>query len=105
MKTEKPSPLEKAVELVGLCKLSGLCGVRYQSFNKWLRQGRFPYTELAGVTHYAAAIEQATNGQVTQEELFDWSFPKRLNKPCCGGDVSKGYINSIATDRYVGVSA
>lgn len=100
-----PTPLEKAVNIVGLCKLSALCGVRYQSFNKWLKQGRFPYTELAGVTHYAAAIEQATGGQVTQEELFDWSFPHRLNKPCCNGNIAQGYVKSIAAERGVGANA
>ncbi len=36
---------------------------------KWARSGRMPRTEWTGETQYSLAIERATHGAVTREEL------------------------------------
>jgi DNA-binding transcriptional regulator YdaS (Cro superfamily) len=85
------TPLETAVEIVGLGKLAVACGIRYQSLSRWIQWKRLPYTELSGETRYAERIELATSGQVSAETLLDWSFPNRICK--CSEDDSQ-YSNS-----------
>ncbi|MFM0270134.1 hypothetical protein PQQ59_06085 [Paraburkholderia aspalathi] len=44
--------------------------VTYQAVKKWAAKGRLPRTEWTDETHYAAAIEQLTGGQVLRERLL-----------------------------------
>lgn len=44
--------------------------VTYQAVKKWAARGRLPRTEWTGESHYAAAIEQITNGIVSQSDLL-----------------------------------
>jgi len=62
--------ISKAVEIVGLAELARKLGVTYQAIRKWEKKGRLPRTEWTGETAYAAAIEQATQGKVTKEQLL-----------------------------------
>lgn len=52
-------PITKAIEVVGLGKLAGVCGVTYQAIRKWERAGRLPRTEWTGETNYARKIAAA----------------------------------------------
>lgn len=47
------------------------CGVSPMAVSRWWDQGCLPRTDLLGMTHYAAAIETATDGLVTADELHD----------------------------------
>lgn len=67
---EAPTPLQVAIDQVGLTQLAKACGVSHQAVRKWQRQGRLPRTEWTGETAYAAAIEQATAGEVKRDVLM-----------------------------------
>jgi len=67
---EAPTPLQAAIDRVGLTQLAKACGVSHQAVRKWQRQGRLPRTEWTGETAYAAAIEQAAAGAVKREQLM-----------------------------------
>lgn len=67
---EAPTPLKVAIDQVGLTQLAKACGVSHQAVRKWQRQGRLPRTEWTGETAYAAAIEQATAGEVKRDVLM-----------------------------------
>lgn len=64
------TPLDQAVELLGLQPLARLCEVSYQAVRKWQRAGRLPRTEWTGETDYATRIERATEGKVTRSALL-----------------------------------
>lgn len=64
-------PLERALEIVGSqCALANACGTAQQTVWHWLRKanGRVP-------AEYCAAVERATNGRVTKEQLRPDVFP------------------------------
>ena len=69
------TPLDIAIERIGLQPLSRGLGVTYQAVRKWQRKG-LPRTEWTGETDYARQIEQLTAGEVTRDELLDWGRPK-----------------------------
>lgn len=68
MKTQLP--IRKAAEIVGSqVALASALGTSKQNISSWIRTERVP-------TKYCPDIEQATNGQVTCEELrpdVNWS--------------------------------
>ena len=70
------SPLDRAVEQLGLTTLARACGVTHQAVRKWQKAGRMPRTEWTGETAYSTAIEQALAGAVTREQLLSkWPAP------------------------------
>ncbi len=64
------SPLEKAVQLVGLRPLAAGLGITYVAVRKWQSKGRMPRTEWTGETGYSAKIQEMTAGAVTKESLL-----------------------------------
>lgn len=64
--------ISKAIKIVGLSKLASVCGIRYQSLQKWEAKGRLPRTDWTGETDYATRIEKATNGAVTRDQLLNF---------------------------------
>jgi DNA-binding transcriptional regulator YdaS (Cro superfamily) len=78
----KKTPLDSALEQVRLSHLAAKLGITYQAIYKWQAAQRLPLTELSGETQYAALIEEATQGEVTRQELIEWSFPNRVREPC-----------------------
>lgn len=69
------TPLDIAIERIGLQPLSRGLGVTYQAVRKWQRKG-LPRTEWTGETDYAGQIERLSNGAVTRGELLEWGRPK-----------------------------
>ena len=67
MNTE--NPITKAIGLIGLVPLAEACGKTYQAVRKWEKKGGLPRTDYTGETDYASKIVEATNNQVTMEEL------------------------------------
>ncbi len=65
---ETKNPITKSIEIVGLTRLAGICGVTYQSVKNWERRG-LPRTDWTGETCYAAIIAGATGNRVTEKEL------------------------------------
>ena len=63
--------ISKAIKIVGLSKLATVCGIRYQSLQKWEAKGRLPRTDWTGETDYASRIEEATKGAVTRDQLLN----------------------------------
>lgn len=45
------------------------CGVSAMTSGRWFARGHLPRTDLLGLTHYAEAIERATEGLVTKADL------------------------------------
>ena len=71
------TPLEKAFHLCGGPHgLAEVCLVTRPAVLRWRKRGRLPRTEWTGETHYAEAIEAATNGAVTKTELLSYVPPK-----------------------------
>ena len=64
------TPLQAAIDQIGLTAVARTCGVSHQAVRKWQRQGRMPRTEWTGETAYAAAIEAATGGQLTKLQIL-----------------------------------
>jgi hypothetical protein len=82
---EASSPLDRAVDQLGLTAMARVCGVSHQAVRKWQKAGRMPRTEWTGETAYAAAIEQAAPGVVTKAELLaPWpsAKPPTLQEAC-----------------------
>jgi len=69
------TPLDIAIERIGLQPLSRGLGLTYQAVRKWQRKG-LPRTEWTGETDYAGQIERLSNGVVTRAELLEWGRPK-----------------------------
>lgn len=69
----KKDPLQRAVDQCGLSSLARSLTVSHAAVSKWLLDGRLPRTEFTGETSYAAGIERATGGKVTEKDLIDWS--------------------------------
>ena len=67
----KENLISKAIEIVGLCKLAQLCGVKHQSIYRWEAKGCLPRTDWTGETDYARRIEDATKGAVTRDQLLN----------------------------------
>jgi DNA-binding transcriptional regulator YdaS (Cro superfamily) len=65
-----PNLITRAVEVVGLAKLARILGVTYQAIRKWEAKGRLPRTDWTGETNYAAAIDEATGGEVSRSALL-----------------------------------
>ncbi|MCP5158513.1 MAG: helix-turn-helix domain-containing protein [Gammaproteobacteria bacterium] len=73
--------LANAVQALGsVAELARVCGVRVSAAWRWIRRGHLPRTEWTGETHYAAMIENATQGAVTQEQLLSCK-PTPRRKP------------------------
>lgn len=68
------SSITKAIEIAGLTGISEACKVTYQAVRKWEKLGRLPRTEWTGETDYCSAIEKATKGEVTREQLLNRSI-------------------------------
>ena len=64
------NPLDRAVEFVGLAKLSRELTVSHQAIRKWQRAGRMPRTEWTGETDYSQAIQRLTAGAVSRDMLL-----------------------------------
>ena len=64
------TPLDRAIEAVGLSPLAQGLKVTYQAVRKWQKAGRLPRTEWTGETQYATTIESLTNRRVTRCELL-----------------------------------
>jgi Uncharacterized protein conserved in bacteria, prophage-related len=70
MKTHIAISILKAKKILGSYDAVGrVCGVSGKAVMKWVGSGRLPRTEYTGETTYAQAIEHATNGTVTVEDL------------------------------------
>ena len=70
MKNHVAISLLKAKHILGSYDAVGrVCGVSGKAVMKWVGSGRLPRTEYTGETTYAQAIELATNGTVTIEDL------------------------------------
>lgn len=67
----KENLISKAIEIVGLCKLAQVCGVKHQSIYRWVKRGALPRTDWTGETDYARCIETATKGQITRDQLLN----------------------------------
>lgn len=67
----KENLISKAIEIVGLCKLAQVCGVKHQSIYRWVKKGALPRTDWTGETDYARCIETATKGQITRDQLLN----------------------------------
>lgn len=63
--------ISQAIKIVGLSKLASICGIRYQSLQKWQAKGRLPRTDWTGETNYASRIEEATKGVITRDQLLN----------------------------------
>lgn len=63
--------ISQAIQIVGLSKLASICGIRYQSLQKWQAKGRLPRTDWTGETNYASRIEEATKGVITRDQLLN----------------------------------
>ncbi|MEO8806607.1 MAG: hypothetical protein ABI433_11020 [Burkholderiaceae bacterium] len=64
------NPLDRAIESVGLAKLSRELKVSHQAIRKWQRAGRLPRTEWTGETDYSQLIENITAGEVPRAALL-----------------------------------
>lgn len=74
------TPLQKAFHLCGgPYGVSRICGVSNTSALRWKKKGTLPRTEWTGETQYAAKIEAATQGAVTQAELLSCP-PQRMRR-------------------------
>jgi DNA-binding transcriptional regulator YdaS (Cro superfamily) len=74
MKPKTPTPLERAISLVGgVANLAAACRVSVQAVYKWLKKG-YPPVERC------QAVEKAAGGQVTRFELLAPAF-KTKRKP------------------------
>lgn len=82
----KENLISQAIDLVGLCKLARLCGVRHQSVYGWVKAGRLPRSDWTGETDYASCIEIATGGRITRAQLLDL-------KPTAASAVAKPLKN------------
>ncbi|WP_404812627.1 YdaS family helix-turn-helix protein [Acidithiobacillus thiooxidans] len=70
MKTHIAISILKAKQILGSYDAVGrVCGVSGKAVMKWVGSGRLPRTEYTGETSYAQAVEHATNGRVTVEDL------------------------------------
>ncbi len=67
----KENLISKAIELVGLCHLAQVCGVKHQSVYNWVKKGALPRTDWTGETDYASRIEEATKGVITRDQLLN----------------------------------
>ena len=67
---DKPSPLQAAIDQVGLTRLARECKVSHQAVRKWQRARRLPRTEWTGETGYSGVIESLTEGHVTRDQLL-----------------------------------
>lgn len=67
----KENLISKAIELVGLCHLAQVCGVKHQSIYNWVKKGALPRTDWTGETDYARRIEEATKGVITRDQLLN----------------------------------
>lgn len=85
------SPLDKAVELVGLLPLAKALGRTYQAIRKWQRNGRMPRTEWTGETAYSEVIERLTGGRVTKEALLS---PWPPGEPVSGKFLAAEALNN-----------
>lgn len=52
----KPTPLQRAAELLGQSGIATACGVTQPAVAKWVKKGRMPRTEYSGETNYAERI-------------------------------------------------
>ena len=64
------TPLQSAIESVGLTRLARELGVTHQAVRKWAAAGRMPRTEWTGETTYSIRIESLTGGSVTRAQLL-----------------------------------
>jgi hypothetical protein len=64
------SPLDVAIDQVGLVRLSRELQVTHQAVRKWSARRRMPRTEWTGETAYSQKIEALTDGAVTRAMLL-----------------------------------
>lgn len=64
---------EIAKEYGGFAYLGRACGVSYQNVQQWRDAGRLPLPCLLGYQTYAEDISNAIDGEITEQQLLDWS--------------------------------
>jgi predicted DNA-binding transcriptional regulator AlpA len=71
--------MRRVFKIISANALAQQLGLSQKGVYKWMANG-LPSTELTGDTTWAKQIAEATDNQVTEEELLAWSFP---NRPPC----------------------
>lgn len=64
------SLVASAIEHIGLKPIADRYGFELSAIHKWKKQGRLPKTDLAGLTDYAATIEQLSGGKYRAAQLL-----------------------------------
>ena len=76
---EKETPIRQAIRLAGdkapdtssgYKVLGEICGVAWQTVQKWDEKGSLPRTEYTGETEYAVCIAEFLEGAMTKEEIL-----------------------------------
>lgn len=74
--TPSASPLQRAIDRVGITRLARELGLTHQAFYKWEAKRRLPRTEWTGETKYSERIQLLCNGEVTKDQLLaPWPQP------------------------------
>lgn len=98
MKNHIAISLLKAKHILGSYDALGrVCGVSGKAVMKWVGSGRLPRTEYTGETTYAQAIELATNGTVTIEDLR----PEPPTSPSSSSHTSLGKSSTIEHQKRI----
>lgn len=74
------NPVTSAIEQIGLSSLARRLGFWPSAIQRWKDDGRLPQTDLAGLTSYAATIEEMTEGKYTAEQLLEATRDSWLKK-------------------------
>jgi hypothetical protein len=64
------SLVTSAIDHIGLRPIADRYGFRLSAVHKWKTQGRLPRTELAGLTDYAKALEELSEGKFRASDLI-----------------------------------
>jgi|SRR6266478_5553779 len=59
-----------AITHIGLRPIADRYGFRLSAVHKWKTQGRLPRTELAGLTDYAKALQELSDGKFLASDLI-----------------------------------
>ena len=64
------STVASAIDHIGLSRLAARFGFYPSAVQKWRDEKRLPQTELSGLTNYAKAIEELSEGQYKAKDLI-----------------------------------
>lgn len=64
------SLVASAIDHIGLKPIADRYEIRLSAVHKWKSQGRLPRTELAGLTTYAAGLEELSGGKYRAADLI-----------------------------------